>query len=280
MKSMRVFDPQELQKLKKREETPDNGEVTIIGGSKLFHGAPLLSLKAASRIVDMVFFASPDSSVGEVASRLKSSISSFIWVPWDEVEKYIERSDSILIGPGFMRYESEKTPHGLRYHSCDEVCKQTRVITEKLLKSFPNKQWVIDAGSLQVMEPDWIPQNAILTPNIKEYEYLFGELSAEEAAKKYKCIIVRKGPKTFVSSTSETVIIEGGNNGLTKGGTGDTLAGVTVALAAENDPFLAAVSASWIVKYAGDLLYKVKGTVYNSDDLAEEIPKVLGSYLR
>ena len=35
-------------------------QITIIGGSDLFHGAPILALKTASRIVDMVFFTSPD----------------------------------------------------------------------------------------------------------------------------------------------------------------------------------------------------------------------------
>lgn len=35
-----------------------NGQVTIIGGSYLFHGVPILALKSASKIVDMVFFAS------------------------------------------------------------------------------------------------------------------------------------------------------------------------------------------------------------------------------
>jgi hypothetical protein len=47
-----------------------------------------LALKTASRIVDMVFFSSPEKSLREVASIIKAQLSSFIWVPWEEVEEY------------------------------------------------------------------------------------------------------------------------------------------------------------------------------------------------
>ena len=107
---MRKFLPEELKKLSKPHEfssNEDNGQVTIIGGSKLFHGAPILALKTASRIVDMVFFASPEPSVGGIAEQLKSKLGSFIWIPWDEVGEYIAKSDAILIGPGLMRYHKK-----------------------------------------------------------------------------------------------------------------------------------------------------------------------------
>jgi len=270
------FSPQELKKLYKpaRESAgEDNGQVTIIGGSSLFHGAPLLALKTASRIVDMVFFASPEPSLGRIAEQIKSSLSSFIWVPWEEVGEYIEKSDAVLIGPGFMRFRSEKVPHGERHHACDEACKLTTEITEELLKGFPQKKWVIDAGSLQVMEADWIPKGAIVTPNKKEYELLFGDLDTQEAARKYTCTIVRKGPKTLVCDEDNCIQISNGNAGLTKGGTGDILAGLTVALFAKNDALGSASSASFLVKAAADELYEKVGTNYNADDLAEALPE-------
>lgn len=251
-----------------------SGQVTIIGGSKLFHGAPILALKTASRIVDMVFFASPEPSIGKVAEQLKSKLSSFIWVSFNEVGEYIKKSDSVLIGPGLMRYRKEG---GKKF---DGVGKKSKEITEKFLSEFPQKQWVIDAGSLQVMETKFIPKNAILTPNKKEYQMLFGDMEPDQAAKKYNCIIVFKSPETIVCSPKERVLVKGGNAGLTKGGTGDVLAGLTVALVAKNPPFLAACAASFIVKKAADELYKKVGLAYNADDLAEKIPEVLGEYWR
>lgn len=279
---MKIFQKEDLKKLFTPEKSSygeENGQVTIIGGSKLFHGAPIFPLIVASRIVDMVFFATPEESVGKVAESIKAKLMSFIWAPWEEAEEYVEKSDAVLIGPGFLRFRSEKVPHGERLHVCDEACLLTKEITEKFLKKFPLKKWVIDAGSLQTMNPNWIPENAIVTPNKHEYEILFGQLPPREAAKKYKCIIVLKGPKTFVYSKDDEAEVNGGNPGLTKGGTGDTQAGLTVALLAKNDPFLAAASAAFIIKKTADELYKKVGTNFNADDLAQKIPEVFNKLL-
>jgi NAD(P)H-hydrate epimerase len=236
----------------------------------------------------------------DIANKLKASLSSFIWVPWNEIDAYIEKSDTVLIGPGLMRYKSDKlkvTSNRLKNKNTngnllpvtndlsqnmeyDEAGKLTREVTEKLLKKFPNKKWVIDAGSLQTMDSSWIPENAILTPNAKEFEILFKVKRLEgktvkEMAEKYNCIIVAKGPETIVASPDKLVVVKGGNAGLTKGGSGDVLAGLTVALLAKNDPFLSACAASYIEKSAADDLYKKVGTNYNMDDLADKIPQTL-----
>lgn len=273
-----TFDSRELRKLFRPDEGSsgeDNGQVTIIGGSSLFHGAPLLSLKVASRVVDMVFFATPEKSVGVVAESLKSKLLSFVWIPWEEVDEYIQKSEAVLIGPGLMRFKSEKVPHGERHHVCDEACQITMQITRGLLEKFPDKKWVIDAGSLQVMEASWIPKGAILTPNKKEYNLLFGNMEPKEAARKYNCVVVLKGPTTLVCSPKECLEVKGGNAGMTKGGTGDVQSGLTVALLAKNEPFLAASAAAHVTKVAADALYKELGTNYNADDLADRIPQTL-----
>lgn len=276
---MRLFDPKELKKLKKPQDS-HNGQVTIVGGSDLFHGAPILALRIASRIVDMVYFSTPEPSVGKVAENLKSQLGSFIWVPWDEVEAYIQKSDAILIGVGMKRWHKEENPPKEGEKVADFAGRQTHDITERFLKKFPRKQWVIDAGSLQVMDPEWIPQKAILTPNQKEFKLLFGDAKPKNVAHEYNCVVVLKGPTTTVCSSSDCLEVSGGNQGLTKGGTGDVQAGLTVALAAQNEPLLAAAASAWTVKAAADELYGRAGTVYSADDLAEEIPKILGDYLR
>ncbi|HLE48952.1 MAG TPA: NAD(P)H-hydrate dehydratase [Patescibacteria group bacterium] len=281
---MKTFDKNELHKLFKPKNNSlgeQNGQVTIIGGSSLFHGAPLLAVKAASRIVDMVFFSSPEPSVGDIANNIKSELMSFIWVPWNDVEAYIKKSDAVLMGPGLMRFTSEsQIPNDKFQISNDREGKKTREITERLLTKFKSKKWVIDAGSLQTMDAKWIPPRAIITPNRKEMEMLF-KLKTQDVkliqaeARKYNCIIVAKGPETNVASPSETVAVTGGNPGLTKGGTGDILAGLTVGLLAKNDPFLAAAAASYLIKAAADELHKMVGVNYNSDDLSDQIPKTL-----
>lgn len=255
----------------------ENGQVTIIGGSSLFHGAPLLALKAASRIVGMIYFSSPEKSVGEVANKLKSKLFSFIWVPWEEIGEYIKKSDSVLIGPGFMRYRSEKEGEN---NLDDSSYKETEQITKELLTRFKDKKWVIDAGSLQLLKKEWIPNNAILTPNAKEYKMLFGENKILDSAKENNCIIVHKTAKAVVCSPEKCIQIANGNKGLIKGGTGDTQAGLTAALLAKNDPFLAASAATYIVKMAADKLFETRGTFYNADDLADKIPEVFSLLLK
>ncbi len=273
------FTKDDLKKLwvpKVNSSGEENGQVTIIGGSSLFHGAPILAIKAASRVTDMVFFSSPEKQLEQISA--KAALSSFIWVPWDEIEEYIKKSDAVLIGPGMMRYHKENSKSEILNSNkeiFDEKGTETRSVTKYLLQKYPDKQWVIDGGSLQVMEPEWIPKGAILTPNKKEYEILFSTkfeiLRAKEIAKKHSCIICYKGQVSYVTDGETTYEVEGGNAGLTKGGTGDSLAGLTVALAAKNPPILAAAAASWVVKKTAEKLFEKVNYRFNADDLAGKI---------
>lgn len=278
-------DLKELWKPKDDSNGEDNGQVTIIGGSKLFHGAPVLAITAASRIVDMVFFSSHEETLGETAAQLKSRLSAFIWVPWNEKDEYIAKSEAILVGPGLMRFHSEKVPAEKRYIECDEVCRETTRITEELLNKFGRKKWVIDGGSLQVMTAAAIPAEAVVTPNIHEFRSLF-EVDKEtavtpelvqEMAGKHACVISFKGPTSYVSDGKMTYEIEGGNSGLTKGGTGDTLAGITVGLLAKNPPLLAAAAASFVIKKTAERLYGRVGYNFNADDVAENCFEVMAN---
>lgn len=103
--SKEIFD--RLYKPAKGSHKGQNGKLTIIGGSKLFHGASLWALKTASRIVDMVFYSTIKENEG-LTKKLKSEIYDFICVSRDEVEDYIEESDAVLIGPGLTRNEKFK----------------------------------------------------------------------------------------------------------------------------------------------------------------------------
>ena len=275
---MEQITKEDLQKLiwpKRDSHKGENGQLTIIGGSSLFHGAPLLALKTASRLVDMVFFTSPESSMEDVV-KIKAGLSSFIWVDFKNIEEYIEKSDAVLIGPGMMREE------------------KTRTITHDLLKKYPHKRWIIDAGALQMIEAEWLKWlkgNILITPHQGEFERLFKkELDSrfrgndngvvQEMAKKYNCVILLKGETDMVRKPCDSAQAEickqisGGNAGLTKGGTGDVLAGLVAGLACKNDLFLSACAASYINKKAGEELFKKRGFMYNADDLAEEIPLV------
>ena len=290
---MRKFNTEILKKLytpPSDSHKGQNGKLLLIGGSKIFHAASLWSLKVSSRIVDMVFYSSiPENN--EIVQKAKEEFRDGIVVSRNKIEDYINEADCILIGPGLPRKEGE-----------DEGDDDTKLLTEKLLKKYSHKKWVIDGGSLQVISPDILPQNSIITPHQREFEMLFksqiqpfgfaqgentksqinlndqiSEIQNEVSrmAKKYKCVILFKGETDIVCDKHECVIVEGGNAGMTKGGTGDVLAGLVAALYCKNEAFLSACSASFINKKAGESLHKRVGPYFNSSDLVDEIPKVM-----
>jgi NAD(P)H-hydrate epimerase len=272
------FGNEDLRRLWKQNNDSsgeDNGQVTIIGGSELFSGAPIMSTLACSRIVDMVFLATPEVDKTIIRrEELFSKLRTVIWIPEEEVEVYVEKSDAVLIGPGFMRYKSELQNDPDKSVKCDEACARSRELTKKLLLGKRNRKWVIDGGSLQVMDPEWIPTGAVITPNKKEYQMLFGETQIEDACAKYKCVIVRKDVISVVSDGQTTYEVQGGNAGLTKGGTGDVLAGVIVGLLAKNDPLLAAAAGSFLVKRTAEILEERVGLNFNADDVADKVFEV------
>lgn len=285
---MTEFDPAALQKLfipSSGSHKGQNGKVLLIAGSKLFHAASIWPLTVISRMCDMVFYSSVVEN-NELVLNMKEQFLNGIVVPRENLDSYIEESECILIGPGMPREE------GIRAEDDD-----TKVLTESLLKKYSTKKWVIDGGSLQTIDPEVLKNLEtlpILTPHQKEFEKLFNtqlpsfnfqsstnELndqiqgSVGKFASEYNCVILLKGEKDIVCTPTECVTISGGNAGMTKGGTGDVLAGLTAAFYAKNGAFLSACAASYINKKAGDSLFAKVGYYFNASDLADEIPKIL-----
>lgn len=254
------------------------GQITIIGGSKLFHGAPILALKAASRMVSMTYFSSPCEDK-YVAEKIKGSLSSFVWVDRSDVGSYVAKSDAVLIGPGLMR--SHVKEQGF---VCDSEGEETRKMSSDLFKKYPDKKWVVDGGTLQVVRVSDLPKGAVVTPNKKEFEMMFGEklkISYKERveqvfnlAKKHNLVLLTKDDVSVASDGVEIWTIEGGNEGLVKGGVGDVIAGLTVGLLAKNGPLFSVCAASFLVKKAAEKLADKRGFMFNADDLVEKVPRV------
>lgn len=274
-----------------------NGKLLLIGGSKLFHTASLWPLTIASRIVDMVYYSSVSEN-NAIVQRAKEEFRNGIVVLREHIDDYIGEADCVLIGPGLPREEGQEAGDD-----------DTKELTERLIKKYPHKKWVVDGGSLQEMDPEVLLElkiAPILTPHAREFEMLFQlktqsanrkttrlaeamtkratqNLKVEEIvkamARKYKCVILLKGQTDIVCSSMECVYIEGGNAGMAKGGTGDVLAGLVAALYCKNDAFLSAACASYINKKAGESLFQRVGYYFNASDLADEIPKVMKQLL-
>ncbi len=260
---MKQFDPKVLKQLyrpPKNSHKGENGKLLVIGGSELFHAASMWALEAASRIADMVFYSSVPVNEA-IVKKQKERFHDGIVVPQGKVEEYINEADCVLIGPGMER------------------TKETKAKTDGLLKQYPEKKWVIDGGALQVMDKNLLNSRMIITPHHQEYKILFGEEKIEMMAKKYQCTIVLKGREDVICDSKQCLINQTGNEGMTKGGTGDVLAGLIAALYCKNEAFLASSCGTYLNGLAGDRLYAMVGPYFNASDLVRELPKAMKQVL-
>ena len=108
-----------------------------------------------------------------------------------------------------------------------------------------------------------LQQPAILTPHVREFTRLFGELPnstaipnrLREIATSTNKVILLKGAPTYIASPDGNVyIIPVANSGMAKGGSGDVLSGIIVALLAQG---LAATEAAVL----GALLHQKAGRI-------------------
>lgn len=273
-KSIRLF-IDKLRKPKRDSHKGQNGKVLVIGGSSLFHSASIWSAEVASYFVDMVHYSSTEEN-NEVFTSLKKKFQGGMVVQQKHIYDYVREDDAILVGPGMMRGDSKEAGY-------------TKNLVHELINKFPDKKFVFDAGALQMMEPKWLTElntPAIVTPQGKEFEKLFGIAILEksrdekirivqETAKKYKTVILLKTVFDTVSDGKDFFVIEGGNPGLTKGGTGDILAGLTVSFYSKNDAITSAVAASCVLKRTAEVLSLRQGNWYNINTVIAEIPKIL-----
>ncbi|HIK01632.1 TPA: NAD(P)H-hydrate dehydratase [archaeon] len=248
-----------------------NGRVLVIGGSEIYTGAPALTGEAAFRSgVDIVYIASPYRA----ADVCSNWLPDFITLPLhgnifehrhiEELDKWVKKSTSIVIGPGLGRDE------------------RTLVAVKELILEI-DKPLVIDADGLRAIFDDLSvlkDKEVVLTPHRLEFEMLSGKNSIKtnitKFAKKNKCVVLLKAPRDIVSDGKETYLNKSGNAGMTVGGTGDVLAGIVAGFLAQGlSSYDAAQYAAYINGRAGDECYRQFGYSFIASDLLKMIPQVI-----
>lgn len=228
----------------------ENGRLLIVGGSKDYHGAPMFSLLAARRFVDLLYFypAEKDPYLINAVKRIPEAI-----VVHSYRDRAIRGLDCVLYGIGLSK---ARVPlPGPRTG---------------------NPKLVIDGDGLKRVRAR-IPAGSVLTPHENEFRMLFGMEGSKKnvlaMAKKHKCVILKKGSVDIIADgrTGKLETNSVHNPGMTKGGTGDVLAGLVAALACKNDLFTAAVAGARINGLAGNILLKRQGYSYCASDLAETL---------
>lgn len=276
-----------------------NGKVLIIGGSALFHAASIWAAETAAHFVDMVHYTSTEEN-NEIFLSLKKKFINGIVVKQKDLLDYMKEDDTILIGPGMVRAEDGISQIKYQILDIDEIEEIknegliTYYLTKFLLNKFPEKRWVIDAGALQMLDKQWfsiLKTKPILTPHQVEFENLFKVKIKDksmnkkmqvvkEVAARYKCVILLKAVSDIVSDGEQMFIIEGGNAGLTKGGTGDVLAGLVASFYTKNDAITSSILASYLLKKTAEELSKNRGYWYNISDIIDKLPEVLNNMMQ
>ena len=279
----------------------DNGIVLIVGGSGIYHGAPLLSTLAALRSgVDLVYTAVPKPNV----APLRSFSPNVIALPFandrftigsaKQLLKILpKKPDVVAIGMGMA---IEKKPESLIY-----MIKELKKMGAKLL---------LDASALipEILEPI-SGTNTIVTPHFGEYKRLFQKeenyrnitevtttvdlqgqtLNVYNLAKKYGITIILKGYNNIICNGSQPqkqqkeqkkdeaiAVIRRTTPAMTVGGCGDVLSGVVAGLLTKmQDTFSASIAGVYLCGIAGSLAYQRVGLHMVATDLIEELPNAM-----
>jgi ADP-dependent NAD(P)H-hydrate dehydratase len=278
----------------------DNGIVLIVGGSGIYHGAPLLSTLAALRSgVDLVYTAVPKPNV----APLRSFSPNVIALPFandrftigsaKQLLKILpKKPDVVAIGMGMAK---EKKPESLIY-----MIKELKKMGAKLL---------LDASALipEILE-SISGTNTIVTPHFGEYKRLFQKeenykditemtttvnlqeqtLNVYNLAKKYGITIILKGYNNIICNGSQPqkqqeqkkneaiAVIRRTTPAMTVGGCGDVLSGVVAGLLTKmQDNFSASIAGVYLCGIAGSLAYQRVGLHMVATDLIEELPNAM-----
>jgi len=268
----------------------DNGIVLVVGGSKIYHGAPLLSSLAALRAgADLVYTAVPES----IALAIRSFSPNLIVLPLPDDDFTLDSAKTLLnILP--KKVNTVAMGMGMHIRNPDALI---YLINE--LKNSETKL-ILDAYSLiPAILPHISKTDTVVTPHAGEYERLFKNekqgneddvgpgntvdeqiLNTNMMASKYGITIVLKGYHCIICNGSRTAVIKRTTPAMTVGGSGDVLSGVIATLLAKvkDDPFAASILAVYLNGIAAGLAYKRVGLHMVANDLIEELANAMKPY--
>ncbi|MDY6766419.1 MAG: NAD(P)H-hydrate dehydratase [Candidatus Nanohaloarchaea archaeon] len=233
----------------------DFGHVLVVGGSRRYTNTPAIVGTAALRTgVDLVTVAAPERSADITASYALNTVTTPL--PGDAFRsQHVDRvldttaADCLAVGPGLGRHQPV----------------QEAVV--ELLERWDGPA-VVDADAIHAAaDTPAVLADTVVTPHTGEFESLTGETvspdtaerrtAVEQTASAYSCTVLLKGAVDVISDGERTTAVEAGNPYMTRGGTGDTLTGITAGLIAQGrGGFDAAVDAAAVNGAAGDSALK------------------------
>ncbi len=246
----------------------DNGVVAVVGGGP-YTGAPVLSARASLRAGGDLSYVVTTPRVARVAENVHDLIARPVGgdrLTSDAVEEEIstvEDADAAVVGPG-LGGSDEALEAAVRAVEAADCA-------------------VVDAEAIAaVTELETRPESTVATPHAGELSKHLGydagdtvesrETAVKEAAAEHDVTVLLKGKVDVVSDGERTRLSRTGNAGMTVGGTGDVLAGVTGRLLSAREGFEAASVAAYVNGAAGDVAYEEKAEGLMASDVVEALP--------
>lgn len=262
---------------KAKSRKGQNGVVLVVGGSYIYHGAPILSSIAALKCgTDLVYTAIPKINV----SATRSVSPNLIVIPLVD-QKLTRGAVNKLLGALPRNLDSATIGMGLAVQDKNALL--------LLIKSLLDRdvRLSLDASALI---PEILPllsnKNVVVTPHAGEFKRLFGIappdskkeriLLVEKFAKENGITVLLKGATDVISDGKTTYLNEKKTPAMTVGGTGDVLSGLVAGMLSKNrNPLESAVAATYINGLAGKATQKKLGLHMTSMDLLTELPFVM-----
>ena len=254
----------------------DNGKVLVVGGSYMYHGAPILSSLAALRTgCDLVYTAVPKVN----AQATRASSADLIVIPLAD-SKLTRGSVNKLLGQIPAGIDSATIGMGLTVQDIEAL----KLLVKSLIEL--DVRLSLDASALRKeILPIIKAKNVLVTPHASEFERLFGEKIpdnkktrisiVEKHAKKNSITILLKGMDDIITDGTKTLINSKKTPAMTVGGTGDVLSGIVASMLSQNrDVIEAAASAAFVNGQAGKLVQKNLGMHMIATDLIDVLPLI------
>lgn len=252
----------------------DFGNVLVVGGSMTYSGSPALVAMAALRAgADLTLIAAPERAA-DIAAGFSPDL-----ITYPLGGDFLEERHLKVIMELLPEYDSIVIGNGLGLHP-----KTKRAV----LKFLPALKipCVVDADGVKMLKGKKLRPGFVLTPHAAEFCRLTGKVlrnglrgkteGVKKAAREMNCTILLKGHVDVISDGERVAYNRTGNPCMTKGGTGDTLAGICGALLARGgEPFEAACAAAFVNGRAGDIAVKDFGEGLLATDILDAIPKVI-----
>jgi len=247
------------------------GHLFVLGGSRHYPGAVLMTVQAALRSgVGLLTAFVPESLVPEYAARFPEAMwvglpqtstggISSSGVPWF-LEK-LPRATALVIGPG-LGAEAE-----------------TLAAVQTIVRQTDNSPLLLDADALrpEVLEAAR-SKPFIGTPHAGEFKRIASDVPLRDFCRQRCAVVVQKGPLTRISDGEAVYHSPFGGPVLARGGSGDLLAGLIGGLLAQKPDDLLLAAARGVVWHglAADLLARDRGQVaVQTTQLLDYLPQAL-----